>query len=246
MRYFARIAYNGTNYSGWQRQPREMSVQQQIEESLSLILRTEITITGCGRTDTGVHASDYILHFDYDENFPKGFIRRLNKVLPKDIVFYDIFEVAADAHARFDASSRSYEYHIDFRKNPFHQNTIYFYPYVQKPHFEKMNEAAQLLLQYKEFSPFCKTNSDAKTMKCDIQFSRWEKINDYHWIYHVSANRFLRGMVRLIVGMCLNVGTDKLMLKEVQEALDEQKPLKKSFSVSPEGLFLSQIKYPYL
>lgn len=246
MRYFGELAYNGTNYFGWQRQPEDITVQQVIEESMSLILRVPIKIMGCGRTDTGVHAAQYFIHFDYDGNLPKGFSHRLNKVLPKDIAFRKIFEVAADAHTRFDAYSRSYEYHMDLRKNPFQEKTTYYYNYAQIPDFDKMQEAAALLLEYKEFATFCKAHHDAKTMICQLTRSEWKKIDDYHWVYHVTSNRFLRGMIRLIVGMCLNVGRGKITLGEVRRALDEQVQLQKSLSVPPEGLYLKDIKYPFL
>lgn len=246
MRYFAELAYNGTNYSGWQRQPNNMTVQEQIETSMALIARQPVEIMGCGRTDSGVHASQYFIHFDFEGELPNAFMLRLNRVLPKDIAFRRIFEVASDAHTRFDAYSRSYEYHMDFRKNPFLQKTIYFYNLAEKPDFDKMQEAAALLLEYKEFGTFCKANHDAKTMICEMTRSEWEKIDEYHWVYHVTANRFLRGMVRLIVGMCLNVGRGKNTLEDVRKALDEQVQLKKSLSVNAEGLFLTNIKYPFL
>ena len=246
MRYFAELAYNGTNYFGWQRQPEQMTVQQKIEESMSLILGTTIQITGCGRTDTAVHAKQYFIHFDYDGEFPKSFMHRLNKVLPYDISFYRIFEVTNEAHARFDAYSRSYEYHMDLKKNPFRKDTIYSYRYTQAPNFELMQEAAALLLNYNEFATFCKTNHSAKTMICEMTRSEWERIGEHHWVYHVTANRFLRGMVRLIVGMCLNTGRGLHTLDEVKAALDSQVQLKKSLSAPASGLYLTDIKYPLL
>lgn len=245
MRYFAELAYNGTQYSGWQRQPNQMTVQQKIEESMSLILGTPIEIMGCGRTDTGVHAKQYFIHFDFEGEFPKDFLHRLNKVLPKDIVFYQIIEMQAEAHTRFDAYSRSYEYHLHLRKNPFGMDTTYSYPYSRIPDFELMNKAASILLEYEEFATFCKTNHDAKTMICKMTRSEWIKVNEHYWIYHVTANRFLRGMVRLIVGMCMNVGRGTNTLEEVQEALNQQVKIKKSLSAPATGLFLTKIKYPY-
>ncbi len=246
MRYFAKLAYNGTNYVGWQIQPNGMTVQQMIEESMSTILNTEIKVTGCGRTDAGVHAKEYILHFDFGGELPHKFVARLNKFLPKDIVIFDIFEVADDAHARFNAYSRSYEYHLYFGKNPFQNKTMYLYPFPKKPDFDKMNEAAALLLNYKEFAPFCKTQSDAKTMICHLTRAEWEKVSEKHWVFHITANRFLRGMVRLTVGMCLNIGTDKIQLSDLKNAMDKQIPLLKSHSVPGDGLYLTNIKYPFL
>lgn len=245
MRYFVELAYNGTSYSGWQIQPNDRSVQEIIEKALSTILNTKMEVVGCGRTDAGVHASQYFLHFDYNEEFPKSFLQRLNKLLPADIVIYKIFEVAPDAHARFDAFSRSYEYHLTFIKNPFQTQTTYFYPFTKKPAIDKMQQAAQLLLAYREFQPFCKSHHDAKTLQCDITKSEWKQMDENNLVFHITANRFLRGMVRLIVGMCLNVGLEKVRLEDVKEALDQQILLKKSWSVPPEGLFLTKVKYPF-
>ncbi len=244
MRYFAEIAYNGKAYVGWQVQPNGMSVQQMINEALSTILNDKIEVVGCGRTDAGVHASRFFLHFDYDGKFPKAFLNRLNKFLPDDIAFYDLFEVGNDAHVRFDAYLRSYEYHMILRKNPYEINTAYYYPYPELPDLDKMNKAAALLLDYSEFKPFCKTNSDAKTMICQLSKAEWMKQDDFRWIFHISANRFLRGMVRLIVGMCINVGRGKMELDAVKKALDEQSMLHPSYSVPASGLYLTEVKYP--
>ncbi len=244
MRFFAKIAYNGTRFVGWQIQPNGMSIQQSINECMSMILRQPIEVTGCGRTDAGVHASQFFLHFDFDGEFPKGFVNRLNKVLPDDIVFYDIFEVNGDAHTRFDARKRSYEYHLTFKRTPFQKETIYYYPYQQTLDFDLMNQAAALLLEYKEFKPFCKTQSDAKTMFCDLFRSEWVKESESHWVFHVSANRFLRGMVRLIVGMCIHVGRGKLLLADIKKAMDHQEMIPHSYSVPALGLFLTEVVYP--
>lgn len=244
MRYFASLAYNGAAYFGWQRQPQQISVQQALEEAMSLILNTPIAVVGCGRTDARVHASQYYVHFDFDGDFPHTFIYRLNKVLPSDIVVYQIWECPPDAHARFGAYQRSYEYHIDLQKNPFQPQTIFHYPYTTLPDLSLMGQAAQLLLEYQEFAPFCKANHDAKTLICVLQRSEWELRNSHHWVFHITSNRFLRGMVRLIVGMCLNVGRGRVVLEQVQGALDQQKALPQSWSVPPNGLFLTEVLYP--
>ncbi|MBR9922725.1 MAG: tRNA pseudouridine(38-40) synthase TruA [Bacteroidetes bacterium] len=246
-RYFAELAYLGSNYHGWQIQPSQISVQSTIEHALQTILNTQIDIVGCGRTDTGVHAKQYYIHFDYEGELPEAFERRLNKFLPRDIVIYKIFPVDAEAHARFSATHRAYEYHISLRKDPFHQQTAWFYPYPEKPELEKLQEAARLLLSYHEFFPFCKSNTDVKTMECTLFRSEWEQSKDGQaLVYHIAANRFLRGMVRLIVGMCMRVGEGKISLKSVKEALDHQKRLEKSWSAPPEGLFLTDIRYPFI
>lgn len=244
MRYFAELAYNGARYFGWQKQPDKISVQEQLEQSFSTILGTPIEVVGCGRTDTGVHAKQYFMHFDFEGQFPPGFNRRINKFLPPDIAIYRIFEVAPEAHARFGAAHRAYEYHIGFVKNPFGQEMSYFYPFAQLPDLAKMQEAARLLLGYREFFPFCKTNTDVKTMRCDLRRAEWEgSPREGKMVFHIASDRFLRGMVRLIVGMCLNVGTGKTKIEEVRHALDQQERLKKSWSIPPQGLFLTEVSY---
>lgn len=244
MRYFAELSYLGTAYSGWQRQPNAVSVQQTIEEALATILRSEIVVTGCGRTDTGVHASQYFLHFDYNGEFPEAFLHRLNKVLPKDIAFQNMFDVPGDAHARFDAKKRSYIYRIDLLKNPFNMNLAWSYPPAARLDVMKLQEIAALISSYDSFAPFCKSNTDVKTMDCDVQQARWEfDSENYQLLFRISANRFLRGMVRLIVGACVNYAEDKISLRDVKVAMDTQSPLPKSLSVPAEGLYLSEILY---
>ncbi len=246
MRYFAELAYNGAQYVGWQKQPNGRSVQETIEQAFGTILGAEIAMTGCGRTDAGVHARQYFLHFDFEGSFPPGFLSRVNKFLPQDIAIFRIFEVAPDAHARFDASERSYAYHLSFIKDPFSTQTAWFYAHPQRPDFDRMQEAAQLLLAYREFYPFCKSDHDAKTLQCDVSRSTWVRLDAHQWVFQITSNRFLRGMVRLIVGMCLNVGLGKVSIAEVKAALDHQTLLPKSWSVPPEGLFLQGIQYPFL
>ena len=244
MRYFTELAYNGTRYHGWQKQPNATSVQETIERAFSTILNEKIEVVGCGRTDTGVHASQYFMHFDFGGEMPKGFVGRVNLFLPKDIAIRQIFEVDENIHARFDAIHRSYEYHIVFEKTPFEIETVWHYYLAKKLNVEKLNEAAALLLNYKEFFPFCKTHHDALTMECHLTRCEWVLDRDKKkLVFHITANRFLRGMVRLIVGMCINVAAGKLAIEKVNEALDKQAHLEKSWSVPPEGLFLSEVKY---
>lgn len=244
MRYFIELAYNGTRFHGWQRQPEDASVQETLEEAFSLILRDQVEITGCGRTDTGVHASQYFAHFDFGGEFPPNFPRRINKFLGPDIALHAIEAVAPEAHARFDATYRAYRYDISARKDPFRQETALYYPWAEQLDRSAMQAAAGLLLEYEEFAPFCKTGSDAKTKRCQLFRSEWE-FHPQAMSYHIAANRFLRGMVRLIVGMCLSVGEGKLSLEEVRTALDQQTPLPKSVSINPEGLFLCEVRYPF-
>jgi tRNA pseudouridine38-40 synthase len=244
LRYFLELAYNGTRFCGWQRQPSDPSVQSHIEDAFSLILRQPIELVGCGRTDTGVHARYYVAHFDFEGVFPEGFLQRANKLVGQDIVLKKIELVRNEAHARFDAHLRRYEYHISFVKNPFALETEWFL-HLHKPlNINEMHKAAEILRGYENFAPFCKTHSDAVTMKCQLSRLEWI-FEDDKAIFHISANRFLRGMVRLIVGACINVGLSQLTLDDLKKAMDEQSTLKKSYSVPPVGLFLTDVKYDF-
>lgn len=246
MRYFAELAYRGTNYHGWQKQDNAPSVQQSIQQAFSTILGVE-EVVGCGRTDTGVHASRYFMHFDYDDSFPEGFLRRVNKFLDADIAIKKLIRVDDEAHARFDAIERSYTYFITRDKDPFRHDLAWHFPFYDKLDPGKLSEVANLLREYAEFAPFCKTNSDAKTMKCELRRAEWIMSKDGNELtFHISANRFLRGMVRLIVGACINAGIGKVSVGDIRRAMEEQSPLNKSWSVPAHGLFLTDVKYPFL
>lgn len=247
MRYFAELSYHGGPFFGWQKQPNQMSVQEAIEQGMSTILGSPIELTGCGRTDTGVHARQYFAHFDFLGEFPEQFLRRLNKFLPAAIAFRRIFPVGPEAHARYDAVSRSYVYQIDLQKNPFRGDMAYHFPFFGQLDPNLLQPAADLLLEYEEFYPFCKSNTDTKTNRCQLSRVAWEYApHEQTLTFHISADRFLRGMVRLIVGMCLNVGLGKQSLEDVRTALDHQTRLTRSWSVPPQGLFLTDIRYPYV
>ncbi len=244
-RYFIELAYNGTRLNGWQRQDNAPSVQAKIEDTLRLILRQPtLEILGCGRTDTGVHASQYFAHFDFDGEFPASLLERANKLVGLDIVLKKIHAVAPDAHARFDATQRRYDYFISFHKNPFAAETQWHFQRGQLLDAEKMQKTAAILRGYSEFAPFCKTNSDAQTMRCELSEASWVFTKNGA-VFTIASNRFLRGMVRLVVGACVNVGLGQLDLADVKHALDTQTPLIKSYSVPPTGLFLSRIIYPF-
>lgn len=247
MRYFIRLSYCGTAYNGWQNQPHvgTVTVQDVLEKAMSTYLRTTIQLTGCGRTDTGVHARDYYAHFDVETQITdtKLFVYRVNKILPADIAVHDAFVVQDDAHARFDAMSRSYEYHLHTSKSPFLVHSMY-YPYDIND-FDLLNQAAALISEYQDFTTFCKLHSDAKTMNCRITESYWIK-NENTYIYRITSDRFLRGMIRLIVGMCLNVSSGKLTIDEVREAMEARKRTGHDWSVPAVGLVLCDIKYPFL
>lgn len=245
-RYFIELAYHGASYCGWQKQPTGRSVQEALEDTFSMVLGQGIEITGCGRTDTGVHARQYFAHFNFKGDLPLEFLHRVNRLLDKDIVVFRLFPVHWDAHARFDAHYRSYEYHLRFNKDPFAQDTSYFFPYKEKPAPEAMQEAARQLFQYADFFPFCKSDHNAKTTLCSLYRSEWSIEGDDYLVFHIAANRFLRGMVRLIVGMCIQVGLNKLSLEELHHALVHRERLKRSLSAPPHGLFLTEIRYPFL
>ena len=245
-RYFLELAYFGKSFVGWQAQPNGRSVQSEVEKVLSIIFQFEIKVMGCGRTDTGVHASQFFLHFDGPEKLPDHFLDRINKMIGKDISFYRIIPVPADAHARFDAIQRSYTYFLGGKKDPFRKEIMTYFPQMSQLDFSQMNLITQQLTTYKAFAPFCKTNSDVKTMDCQLTRAEWIQTDQYNWEFHITSNRFLRGMVRLIVGMSLKVGLGTLSQDAVIQAMDRQKPLDKSYSAPAEGLFLSKISYPYI
>lgn len=246
-RFFVELAYLGTHYHGWQRQPNKRSIQETVENSFSTVLRQNIAIVGCGRTDTGVHASQYYFHFDFNNDLPPHFLSTLNRMLPKDIAIKQIIlQEDSSRHARFDAFKRSYAYHITFQKNPFLALNTWKYNFALKPDPLLMQEAAQLITKYTNFTPFCKTGHNAKTMNCHISESTWHFDNVNQWaIYKISANRFLRGMVRLIVGAQIQVGIKKMSLEELKYALENQSQLKQGLSVPAEGLSLTEVKYPW-
>ena len=208
MRYFLEFSYAGTNYHGWQRQPNAVSVQEVLEHALSTLLKETISLLASGRTDTGVHARQMFAHFDGKlslETFQQ-LVYQLNQFLPQDIVVHSLREVKAEAHARFDALSRSYEYHIALGKTPF-GNSMH-YRINQDLDLEAMNEAAAILLEYEDFECFSKSRTDVKTFLCDISYAQWSKTKN-GYIFTITANRFLRNMVRAIVGTLIEIGLKK-------------------------------------
>lgn len=242
MRYFIEIAYSGKSYFGWQRQPNQISVQQVLEESLSTLLRREIVLVGSGRTDTGVHAKQLFAHFDSDkiEN-RENLVFRLNSFLPKDISVKSIFEVKADAHARFDALKREYEYRIVIGKDPFSQD--FAYQIHNRPNVGAMNEAASLLMEYKDFQCFSRSKTDVKTFNCTVVKAKWKE-NSNELVFTIIADRFLRNMVRAIVGTLLDVGFGKITLKGFEEILKSKNRERAGASAPPQGLYLTGVVYP--
>lgn len=245
MRYFAKIAYNGSHFCGWQRQPNGVAVQQVVEEALSLILRESIEVVGCGRTDTGVHARQFFLHFDYERPLDPSLLYKLNRIIHPGIAFYSIFPVEQHADARFDAFYREYQYHITWKKNPFLQGLVTHLPRAHRLELALLNEAARTLLDYEDFFPFCKTGSDARHTLCTLSKAEWTVCEtDDQLVFYIGANRFLRGMVRLIVGMCINVARGRITVEELRLALETKTRLKLAESAPPDGLYLTKIFYP--
>lgn len=242
MRFFITLSFDGTNYHGWQIQPNSDSVQQRLQEALSTLLRQPIEVVGAGRTDTGVHARMMVAHFDWEELIDgKQLAYKLNKFLPQDIAVQEVRLVDEEMHARFSATSRTYHYFIHTRKDPFQQAYSWQVPF--KLDFEKMNEAAKVLLEYKDFTSFSKVNTDTKTNLCDVKEAFWEEIAPDRWRFTITANRFLRNMVRAIVGTLVEVGRGRLRLEDVRRIIEAKDRCSAGESVPAKGLFLVDIKY---
>lgn len=244
MRYFIKLAYNGTPYHGWQIQPNAASVQETLNKAFSVLLHSEISLMGAGRTDTGVHAKEMYAHFDFETPFdiPK-LTHKLNSYLPKDIVIYGIFPVDEEAHCRFDPTKRTYEYHINIYKDAFLQEQSWYFN--QTLDVDLMNEAAKLLLNYTDFQCFSKVHTDVNTFDCSIFEAYWKKEGN-KLIFTISANRFLRNMVRSIVGTLVNIGLHKINLNDFIAIIESKNREKAGFSVPAHGLYLTKIEYPYL
>ncbi len=242
-RYFIALAYNGLAYHGWQRQPNAISIQQVLEEALSKLLRENINVMGAGRTDSGVHARQMFAHFDLAIALKdqKEMIFLLNGFLPNDIAVRNISRVKPSAHARFDAIERSYEYHITNVKDPFYAD---FHYYLKKElDLVLMNQAAKILFSHEDFQCFSRTNTDVKTFLCNIKTAEWRK-EGTSLIFHISANRFLRNMVRAIVGTLLEIGNKKRSVESLDRVIKSKDRRKAGFSVPANGLYLTNIQYP--
>ncbi|GAO28689.1 tRNA pseudouridine(38-40) synthase TruA [Geofilum rubicundum] len=242
-RYFMELGYKGTNYHGWQRQPNGTSVQQELENALSTILRIPTSITGAGRTDACVHAKYMVAHFDVENPLPdpQKLSGQLNRFLPRDIVVYSIVPVKSDAHSRFNAIARRYEYQITLHKNPFFQNLATRIAF--QPDFDRMNEAAQKLIAYTDFTSFSKLHSNNKTNLCQIEFAFWEKQGEVH-VFHIQADRFLRNMVRAIVGTLLEVGRGKMSVEDFCAVIEAKDRGRAGTSAPADGLYLVDVIYP--
>lgn len=241
-RYFIELSYEGTNFCGWQIQPNAPSIQESLIKALSLILRQEIYVIGCGRTDTGVHASHFIAHFDaiLGDLSIEFIIFKLNCLLPYSIAIHDLYHVKDDAHARFDAISREYKYYVNIEKDPFTHNYAYKPNFI--PNIDKMNDACEVLFEYIDFTSFSKLHTDAKTNNCKIMKASWEKIGN-QLIFTIRADRFLRNMVRAIVGTMLDIGRDRLTKDDLRKIIESKNRSNAGVSVPGKALFLHRIEY---
>jgi tRNA pseudouridine38-40 synthase len=241
LRYFIELSYKGTNYHGWQIQPDASSVQEEITKALATILQEKILLVGAGRTDAGVHASQMFAHVDTVKKLSNNYVHKLNAILPNDIVIKSIKEVSDDTHARFDAVSRTYEYRILLGRDPFLLETTWQL-HQKNLQIEKMNEAANLLFKYEDFESFSKVKTDVNTFNCTIMKAVWT-LEDKHLIFHIKANRFLRNMVRAVVGTLLEVGLGKKTVEDFRKIIESKKRSEAGLSVPAKGLFLTEVCY---
>lgn len=244
-RYFIELSFAGTNYYGWQIQPDSVSVQQTLEKAASTVLREEINFTGCGRTDTGVHARNYTAHFDTafspDQLHTIDLVYKLNRILPDDIAIHSITRVKPDAHARFSALNRSYKYYICRKKDPFMINRAWLME--RDLDFEAMQQASELLFKYNDFEAFSKANTQVNHFRCRIMEAGWTT-EDHLWIFHIKADRFLRNMVRAIVGTITDVGLGKITSAQMEEIIKSKNRSNAGYSVPGCGLYFMGAEYP--
>lgn len=241
-RYFLEVCYKGANYAGFQVQDNAATIQQAVEKVLATYLRQAVTLTGSSRTDTGVHARQNFFHFDIDREIPQKAIYNFNAMLPADIAINNLIPVGPEAHSRFDAIAREYEYYIYQHKAPFLADRAFYFPYTLN--LPAMQEAAAMILNYTDFTSFSKRNSQVRTKNCTIQYSEWVEREGGLTVYRVKANRFLRGMVRGLVGTMLQVGRGKLTIDEFRSVIEAKDCTLADFSVPGHGLFLCKVEYP--
>ena len=241
MRYFLTLSYHGGAYHGWQEQPNALTVQQVLNQAMRTILRTPIETIGSGRTDAGVHAQVQVVHFDIEQHLTKDVLRKLNSILPHDIAVHDLRRVNDDVSARYNATSRSYFYRIVKKKNPFEEGLAY--QFSRPLDIEVMNECGRIAVYWTDFQSFSKVHTDVHTFDCSVTEARWTEYNEYY-IFSVSANRFLRGMVRALVGTMMLAGEGKLTPLGFREILEARDRTRAGRSVPAHGLYLSDVKYP--
>jgi tRNA pseudouridine38-40 synthase len=240
-RYFLELSYKGENYSGFQVQKNANSIQAEVEKAFKTLQRSKVVMTGSSRTDAGVHALQNFFHFDYDNEIHPHFIYKLNAILPDDIVVKDLIRVKPDAHCRFDAVSREYKYYVYRHKNPFLKDRAYYYPY--KLEIEKMEEAAEMVKTYQDFTSFSKRRTQVKSFICKIEESKWIKENA-GLVYYIKADRFLRGMVRALVATMLLAGRNRISMDGFKTIIEQKDCTKANFAVPGRGLFLIAANYP--
>ena len=242
MRYFVWFGYDGAAYHGWQIQPNGNSVQEELQKGLSTLLREEISVTGAGRTDAGVHARVMVAHFDTEKALDcRQLAYKLNRLLPQDIAVDRVEQVSDDLHARFSATSRTYHYYIHTRKDPFRR--AYSCEMHYDLDFTKMNEAGRILTTYEDFGAFCKAHSDVKTTLCQVTKAEWIQTSDSSWYFEITANRFLRNMVRAVVGTLIDVGRGKLTLDDFKKVIEGKQRSEAGESMPANALFLEEIVY---
>lgn len=242
MRYFITFSYDGTRYHGWQIQPNGDSVQERLEWALSTLLRREVNVTGAGRTDAGVHARVMVAHFDFEEAIDcQQLCYKLNRLLPFDIAVQEVKQVSDDMHARFSATSRTYHYYIHTKKDPFRRaySCEIHYPLD----FALMNEAGKILTTYEDFGAFCKSHTDVKTTICHVTEARWVQTSETAWYFRITANRFLRNMVRAVVGTLIDVGRGKLTIEEFRKVIEGKRRTEAGESMPGNALFLEDVRY---
>jgi tRNA pseudouridine38-40 synthase len=240
-RYFIYLSYDGTNYHGWQIQPNGISIQECVEKTLSILLRVETRVMGAGRTDAGVHALLMVAHFDYEGELPELFIEKLNALLPPDISANNVCRVREDAHARFDAKARTYKYYVSIGKYPFYRQYRYRIHGIMD--FERMNEAAQTLLDYSDFTSFSKLHTNVKTYLCGITRAEWAREDEMRWVFTIRADRFLRNMVRAIVGTLFEVGRGRWSVEDFRKVIEQRVRCKAGGSAPGYALFLTDVEY---
>jgi len=241
LRYFIELSYQGKNYHGWQIQPDANSIQEELNKAVSTVLQEEISVVGAGRTDTGVHASQMFAHFDTTKRLDKNIVFKFNSLLPEDIVVHHVKKVADDKHARFDALTRSYEYRIWLGRNPFLLETTWQL-FHQKLDVDAMNEAAKILLEFEDFQAFSKVKTEVKTFNCKVAKAVWTYEGN-QLTFHITANRFLRNMVRAIVGTLVDVGKHKITNQDFRNIILSKDRANAGLSVPAKGLFLTEITY---
>jgi len=242
-RYFIELSYKGTNYSGFQSQHNtKHTIQAELEKAFEILQKDKIVLVSSSRTDSGVHALQNYFHLDYSGEIHPQFVYKINAILPQDIVVKNIIPVTVDAHSRFDAISRESKYFIYTKKNPFLQDRAFFFPY--KLDIEKLKAAADIVKDYTDFTSFSKRNTQVKTFECRIIKSEWLYENDC-LVYHVEANRFLRGMVRALTATMLKIGRNRITMEEFKSVIEAKNCTQASFAVPAHGLFLIKVEYPY-